>query len=313
MSGQLYKKENLTNSAAQNKKNENKIMLSTSKYYMRINGKDVYSSEFLNYKTEIDNIEKYLLECKNYKIVLTETLIDKLFKILEKDLLVKDTNLDEIEYKIIEFCKQHKIWLQVEVCNKVDQIQGMYNLPQNYILVKYPPGTDEKLIMLVVLHELSHYITHKSASGKLSQFMKDPPSSLNLLNLQDIKQELDYLLTPNELANWAVSVALELFQEAKINLNDLIFNIKNDIKTHNSIMVMDISKYYKSLGYFTKSLYKIYFLMFTLEKNPSVDTYISVGYNSKFNKLIKLIDKYIKRLGKLFGMPTILNKKLKLF
>jgi hypothetical protein len=275
-------------------------MISISECCITIDGQTVFLKDYhKKYNNRLNLIQEYASRCSLYNFILTETLIDKFFKILEKD----SNNISDVIDKIHNYATQNRITIDINIDNTIPEIVGHYNLNRDIIYVRYNEKISEKLILLILLHELSHYITHKSAPGRLIKFIKEPPQQLKLDNLNDTIREIEYLLSPNELANWAFSLALEIFQDGTISLNDLINNIQKNIKQQNL-------KYYDSLNYFTQTLFKIHLIMFSLKYILKIDNYIHRGYEIKLNKLLKLIDKYIKRLCKLFGTSPTLEKRL---
>ena len=289
----------------------------TKRVYFTINGEKISYAKYCEnseyYDVFLKEQRDYLDKIHNTEWVITETLIDHFYHFLEKDLLVSNDNLDEVTAKIMKFVEKNNIKLHLEE-KPVNDISGYYNLQKNLIHIIHPPEKylNIKNLLLVILHELSHYITHKSSSKRLIKFIVHPNPQLNLVNIKDVINELDYLLTPNESANWAFSLAIELFQNNNINLNKIYDDIIKDIKLNNlNPRTLDISNHYKNLTYFTQSIYKIIFLIEWLYAKPNLDVHIIRGYELYLKKLFKLTNKYLKRLNKLFTPNRKINFNFK--
>ena len=194
LSGRLFKSENLTNSAAQNKKNENKIMLSLHNYF------------------------------ENDILILQETLVDKVFKSIDSNLIKDKVDLESFFDFIESIEKQFNLKLdKIQRSKKLISVEGKYYSPNRIeLIIPYHyysnDGTMEKIHVLemiyVFLHEFSHFITDKLIPNqiKIDKKLIHPPNFNILFNSdnESVKKFLDYIFQLYERPNFSFSIGLSI-------------------------------------------------------------------------------------------------------
>jgi hypothetical protein len=229
-----------------------------------------------------------LLNIENYDILLSESLIDKFFDFLQTDLIFNESNIDNIIDKINLFCEKNNIKMFYTESNILHA-----KIINNNIYIYYPKNTKNKDLIYLILHEISHYITNKSSNKKLLKFIKDPNNSnINILDSKMLNKELEYILSPGELSNWAFTLSLHIFESKFKSTSELYKLIKEDL-----IKNKWPNKFYYSLNNGIKSLYNIQLYIYQLKQLKDLKR---KSHQYRFMSLIKLIDKYVKRLNKLF-------------
>lgn len=281
-----------------------------------------YMKLFEQYKIEnkIDNLKELILSgsiVQKYKFcmeeesvdilpeIFQETLIDHFVKILGNKLIYDDIYLDDIIEKINIFCKQNGIELYFIQNNRIPKISGDL-INDNIIEIRVPIKYSNKDLIFTILHEISHYITNTSSNNKLKQFISDPNNFMvNIYDITSLKREINYFMSPAELANWAFTLALHIYSFTNLSAIDLYGIIRNDISRLTSDNKhMFKSDYYNNLPNELKSFYHIIFYIFQLH-NLNVKRESWLKEKNRLISFINLIDKYVKRLKKLFGNKSI--------
>ena len=238
----------------------------------------------------------------NYQcVILNETLIDHFFKIFNTQLIYTEKNKDVLINKLHDFLSKNGLDILIDEDNS-QPING--RLEGNTIHVNFPKGTTEKEIVYVILHELSHYITNTASSDKLKKFIIEPlKTGVNINNVFDIQKELNYFLSPAELSNWAFTLSIALFEENYKSAKEFHKIVKEQIKNIDSI---DLSpelfktKIYNSINaQDLKALYHLIIYVHQL-KILKLERQQRIKYYHKLMSLIKILDKYVKRLNRLF-------------
>lgn len=232
------------------------------------------------------------LEQRDDFLILNETLIDNFFNILDRDLIYQEENLENILNKIRSFAKQNNINIEFhEGANYDGKI-----INKNTLIIIYPKNYNNKDLIYLILHELSHYITNKSSDYKLRKYLKDPGKGLlNINNIERLKKELEYFLSPAEISNWAFTLSLYIYEE-NLSASQLYKQIKDDI-----IRNVDFTKsqYYRNLNDGLKPLYHLILYVNQL-KVLGLNRKERLKYRNRLMDLIRILDKYVKRLTKLF-------------
>jgi len=232
-------------------------------------------------------------------IILNETLIDHFFKIFGSNLIYTEKNKDVLIDKIHNFCQKNGIHIDITQ----DDTQPTHGrLEGNVICISFTSNTKEKEIIYITLHELSHYITNYSSSNKLKQFITEPLKyDINIHNLYHMKQELNYFLSPAEISNWAFTLSLSMFEE-KYKSASMFYKLVKDavyeVKFENINNIFS-TKFYKNLSEDLRPLYHLVVYVRQL-KELKLEHRQRLKYQNKLMSLIKILDKYVKRLNKLF-------------
>ncbi len=257
-------------------------------------GKNNMLSNYRNYSTHPLIPEDYQFVSTN-EIILQETLIDHFFKIFNSNLIYNKANKQSLEDQLFNFCKTNNINLKINIDN-LQEPSGIISNNTIYITIK--DTTKEKEFIYLFLHELSHFITNKFSNNKLKQFIKEPlKHNVNINSIDHICKELDYFLSPAEISNWAFTLSLSIYEEKYKSVSELYKLIKDDL--HNTKLLFN-TKLYNSLSNNIKPLYHLVFYVFQL-KQLNTDKYKRKKYKTRLISLIELLDKYVKRLYKLFG------------
>ena len=265
MSDRLFKKENLTDSAAQNKKNENKTMLSLHNYF------------------------------ENDILILQETLVDKVFKSIDSNLIKDKVDLESFFDFIESIEKQFNLKLdKIQRSKKLISVEGKYYPPNRIeLIIPYHyyenDGTMEKIHVLemiyVFLHEFSHFITDKLIPNQIKIDKKlIPPPNFNILFNSDnesVKKFLDYIFQLYERPNFAFSIGLSI-----LNNRTNLTKIKNEYKNKPDNYILNLSD----------PMLALYFQIIKF-----VDKLKDSKYLRKKIELDKLIEKYYRRFTLYFG------------
>jgi len=229
-------------------------------------------------------------------LILSETLIDHFFEIFNEKLIYDKKNINDMFDRVFLFCQKNKIDLQLKQKDN-QSIHGHIN--GNVIYVTYPSNVTKKEFIYTVLHELSHYITNKSSGNKLKQFIKAPLShSVNITNVDDLLTELNYYLTPAELSNWVFTLSLYMFEEKYKSASVFYKVLKDNISTIQPDLIFS-TQFYKDLSPGLQPLYHLIVYVRQL-KEFDLPHNQRIKYRNKLMFLIKILDKYVKRLNKLF-------------
>lgn len=240
----------------------------------------------------ISDQDREKLKQRDDFLILNETLIDNFFNILDRDLIYQEKDLENILSKIESFANQNNINIEFHEGND-------YNgkiINKNTLVIIYPENYNNKSLIYLILHELSHYITNKSSNDKLKKFLKDPGKGfLNINNTERLKKELEYFLSPAEVSNWAFTLSLYIYEE-NLSASQLYKQIKDDI-----IRNVDFTKsqYYIELNEGLKPLYHLILYVNQL-KILGLNRKERMKYRNRLMDLIRILDKYVKRLTKLF-------------
>ena len=261
-----------------------------------------------NRETMISNCTSFLCntpttEETNEPYILTETLIDHFFKIFDKKLIYKDENFEFIFGKAKEFLTRNNMDLKISIDDSLKNVEGI--VIKNTILITSPSNPSNKEFIYTVLHELSHCITNKSSNNKLKLFLSSPlDCQININNITHLKKELDYMLSPIEMSNWAFTFSLIFYEHQISSVNDFYESIKlyfNDPKNQSNDFLN--TSYLKKLPVELYPLYPLYYIFLYIHqlKVLGVTNPERRKYNNRLVKLIKLLDKYVKRLNLLFN------------
>jgi len=217
--------------------------------------------------------------------VIFETLVDKLFKSLNS----AGDSEDGIINNITIFCQNNNIQIHTEKANHTDS----FVTDDEQIVIRYTDNTSDKQILLILLHELSHIISNRATEGRLFLFQKHINSVgfIDLNNLQEIKTELNYFLSPRESANMALTFALNTFNQ-NYTLSQIYKDIRQDLKIFDD---PNQSRYYKELNQDLKLFYNIVYYVLRI-KSFNVEERTYNKYMTKLQRLISTADKYSRRL-----------------
>lgn len=232
------------------------------------------------------------LKQENDFLILNETLIDNFFNILDRDLIYQEKDLENILSKIESFANQNNINIEFHEGNGYDG--EIVN--KNTLVIIYPENYNNKSLIYLILHELSHYITNRSSNDKLKKFLKDPGEGIfSIDDLERLKKELEYFLSPAGISNWAFTLSLYIY-EKNLSASQLYKQIKDDI-----IRNVDFTKsqYYRNLNEGLKPLYHLILYVNQL-KILGLNRKERMKYRNRLMDLIRILDKYVKRLTKLF-------------
>jgi hypothetical protein len=253
----------------------------------------------------VDGIEVFLEDLTEYhksKLdgyldldLIQETLVDKFFNLIGNDLLFDETRSEEILNNIEKVCKENNI----NVFYHNSNIEYAY-IEKNNMHIYGHSQTPNKNIIYMILHEVSHFITNSASKNKLLKYITHPNNSnVDMRNLHQVKIELEYFLNPAEMSNWAFSFALSIFED----MNDSVDNIYRKMK-------IDNTNYHKLLPEQLQILNNL--VNFCLHfKKSSNDKQSSKKFVDRLSRLINLINKYVKRLKKIF--PNSAAQKSKNF
>lgn len=252
------------------------------------NGKDLpYNPNPYNYNEPYVNKEDVVIDK-----VLTETLIERFFDEFEKDLLYR--NEDDFFDKLNSYLNKEGLDISFSESNKLHA-----HISNNTLYVDIPDNLDMRELAYMILHELSHYITNKSSNGKLKEYLNNPNySDVDLKNIREVERELKYFLTPGELANWAFTLSLYFYEESDNTANDLYRRLKISIG-ENLFDFQNNSDYRRipdnlKVFYHIVNYLKVYIHLSNNKKQKN-------EFKNMMMKLVHLIDKYVKRLKKIFG------------
>ncbi|MCF8354377.1 MAG: hypothetical protein K9H48_07980 [Melioribacteraceae bacterium] len=227
--------------------------------------------------------------------IFYETLMNKFLDFLDTDILPNEDNSDKIIDLIIEFCEKNNLSTRLINNNRLNQVEGRLN--HNTIEVFYPDNVSSKELIFVILHEISHFITNKSSNDKVKKFLSEPNKcGVDINDFYSLKKELDYILMPAESANWAFTLSLRIFDELKINPNDLYKSIKIDFSNYSNNFTK--SFYYRKLPDPVKPYYQIIAYCLKLKE---INKQSSRKYMTRLSKFVSLTSKYHKRLIQKFG------------
>lgn len=238
-----------------------------------------------------DLINSYYPPSEQQNIPIYETLVDKFLNILDQDLIYHDSKQDQILNKIEEFCERNNLRIRIQQSNILSA-----QLRNDIIDIQMPPNTSNKELVYIILHELSHYITNKSSSNKLLKFIKEPQkNNVDINNKDSLIHELDYFLNPSELANWAFTLSLYVYEFS----NKTPSQLYEEINLNSSgLKNPQDSSYYASMP---NQLRVLYHLIFYVNKLKSLGERSQKEYRRRLIQFIKLLDKYVKRLRKKLG------------
>lgn len=224
-----------------------------------------------------------------------EILIDRFFDFLNSVLLsIDQKNTEDLEAKIAEFCNKNNISIHFE---NSDELSGDLINHRQIIIRCNPNIHSNKQILYLILHELSHYITNTSSNNKLKKFMNYPNKYyVSKDDVSSLEKELNYILSPAEISNWAFELSLKVYKLSKLMPNELYVEIRNDVKNINDILKSSI---YNRIHDDLKPLVQIIFYVYRL-KNLSESKKTYKVHMNRLNHLINLMGKYVKRLKKIF-------------
>ena len=232
-------------------------------------------------------------------IILNETLVDHFFKVFNNNLIYNEKNSELILDKIEKFCKENGLTLNVEYDDK-KQPNGYINGNMVYVVVK--STTPIREFVYLVLHEISHHITNTASNNKLKRFITDPLShDVDILNINDIQTELNYFLSPAEISNWALTLSLSMFEEKYKSASEFYKEVKDvvyKVKFENTNIIFS-TNFYKNLSEDLRPLYHLVVYVRQL-RELKLEHRQRLKYQNKLMSLIKILDKYVKRLNKLF-------------
>ena len=237
-------------------------------------------------------------------LILNETLIDHFFKIFDSRLIYQEKNVETVLDLIYSFCQKNNIVVHIKQDDN-QQLHGFISQDGKDIYIITPTNVNNKDLVYVVLHELSHFIASKASKNKLHKFIKSPLThDVNIMNVDDIQTELDYFLSPAELANWAFTLSLSLFEEKHKSASEFYKlvkdNVQQEFKSENvTVQLIFSTKFYKSLPENLKVMYNLVVYVRQL-KELKIEHRKRLKYQKKLMLFINILNKYVKRLNRLF-------------
>lgn len=265
------------------------------------------------------SIQEYLFDRFTNQLILQETLIDRFFEEFPKKFenqIIFDENffLELSNY----FKTKFGIKLEYEQ-DDIKRLDGRFDRP-NIIVIVFPKNLiywnkiTDKDFLNVIFHEFTHFIVDESIRPKLVELKKSGKSGKIIDNYHlplttniyfddtdqsRIEQFLKYYLQPRERANWAFSIAFEMYLKYKHDRSTKELVDENYKVIHNYLKDQVKNKYEFDNYYYQLNDIKIKVLF-------EIQYFITRVKSAKERKLfyndflgfVKLIDKYRDRFYK---------------
>jgi hypothetical protein len=265
------------------------------------------------------SIQEYLFDRFTNQLILQETLIDRFFEEFPKKFenqIIFDENffLELSNY----FKTKFGIKLEYEQ-DDIKRLDGRFDRP-NIIVIVFPKNLiywnkiTDKDFLNVIFHEFTHFIVDESIRPKLVELKKSGKSGKIIDNYHlplttniyfddtdqsRIEQFLKYYLQPRERANWAFSIAFEMYLKYKHDRSTKELVDENYKVIHNYLKDQVKNKYEFDNYYYQLNDIKIkvlFEIQYFITRVKSVKER-KLFYND-FLRFVKLIDKYRDRFYK---------------